>query len=225
MAYLDGEGLSHLWLLIKQWISNQEFAKSADIPEGIEASSTTPEMDGTASAGSETKFARGDHRHPSDTSKQNLINSSNKLSADFISDGTTNKVFTSTEKTKLSNIDTSLLAPKASPEFSGTPTAPTASAGTNTTQIATTAFVTTAVANGIAGITGISYSVVTSLPQNGEAGVIYLVANSGSGTNSYDEYIWLGSSFEKIGTTDVDLSGYLQINSKISNGDIDAIIV
>jgi hypothetical protein len=93
-----------------------------------------------------------------------LINSSNKLSADFISDGTTNKVFTSIEKTKLSNIDTSLLAPKASPEFSGTPTAPTASAGTNTTQIATTAFVTTAVANGIAGITGISYSVVTSLP-------------------------------------------------------------
>jgi hypothetical protein len=35
------------------------------------------------------------------------------------------------------------------------------------------------------------------------------VTNSGSGTNSYDEYIWLGSSFEKIGTTDVDLSGYL----------------
>lgn len=33
-----------------------------------------------------------------------------------------------------------------SPEFTGTPTAPTASAGTNTTQIATTAFVQTAVA-------------------------------------------------------------------------------
>lgn len=32
-------------------------------------------------------------------------------------------------------------APKASPAFTGTPTAPTASAGTNTTQIATTAFV------------------------------------------------------------------------------------
>lgn len=35
----------------------------------------------------------------------------------------------------------------ASPTFTGTPKAPTASAGTNTTQIATTAFVTTAVAN------------------------------------------------------------------------------
>ena len=35
------------------------------------------------------------------------------------------------------------------PSFTGTPTAPTASSGTNTTQIATTAFVTTAVAGGL----------------------------------------------------------------------------
>ena len=280
MAYLDEGGLSHLWLLIKQWITNQGFAKSSDIPKGAEASTSTPLMDGTASVGESNKFARGDHRHPSDTTKQNLINSSNKLSADFIQDGTTNKAFTSTEKTKLTNLPanaeenvvksvdttagtsgvnlslssagaldvtissgsiasgnsnfvtggtvystTSTLAPKESPTFTGTPVAPTASAGTNTTQIATTAFVTTAVANGIAGITGISYSIVTTLPASGQTGVIYLVANSGSGTNSYDEYIWLGSSFEKIGTTDVDLSGYLQTTSKISNDDIDDIIV
>ena len=280
MAYLDEGGLSHLWLLIKQWITNQGFAKSSDIPEEAEASTSTPLMDGTASVGESNKFARGDHRHPSDTTKQNLINSSNKLSADFIQDGTTNKAFTSTEKTKLANLPTdaeenvvksvdttagtsginlslssagaldvtissgsiasgnsnfvtggtvysttSTLAPKESPTFTGTPAAPTASAGTNTTQIATTAFVTTAVANGIAGITGVSYSIVTNLPASGQTGVIYLVANSGSGTNSYDEYIWLGSSFEKIGTTDVDLSGYLQTTSKISNDDIDDIIV
>jgi hypothetical protein len=37
-------------------------------------------------------------------------------------------------------------APKASPTFTGTPAAPTATAGTNTTQIATTAFVGTAIA-------------------------------------------------------------------------------
>jgi len=40
-----------------------------------------------------------------------------------------------------------LKAPLASPDLTGTPTAPTATAGTNTTQIATTAFVGTAVAN------------------------------------------------------------------------------
>ena len=40
-----------------------------------------------------------------------------------------------------------LKADIASPTFTGTPAAPTAGAGTNTTQLATTAFVTTAVAN------------------------------------------------------------------------------
>lgn len=36
-------------------------------------------------------------------------------------------------------------APTASPTFTGTPAAPTAAAGTNSTQLATTAFVATAV--------------------------------------------------------------------------------
>ena len=40
-------------------------------------------------------------------------------------------------------------APKASPALTGTPTAPTAADGTNTTQIATTAFVQSAVAQGL----------------------------------------------------------------------------
>ncbi len=43
--------------------------------------------------------------------------------------------------------DLGLKAPLASPTFTGTPAAPTAAGGTNTTQLATTAFVTTAVAN------------------------------------------------------------------------------
>jgi hypothetical protein len=42
-------------------------------------------------------------------------------------------------------------APLNSPAFTGIPTAPTAAAGTNTTQIATTAFVTTAINNAISG--------------------------------------------------------------------------
>lgn len=44
--------------------------------------------------------------------------------------------------------DLAAKAPLASPTFTGTPAAPTATAGTNTTQVATTAFVTTAVAAG-----------------------------------------------------------------------------
>ena len=66
-----------------------------------QAGATAPAMDGTAAAGSGTRFARADHVHPTDTSR----------------------------------------APLASPALTGTPTAPTPANGTNTTQIATTAFV------------------------------------------------------------------------------------
>ena len=68
----------------------------------------------------------------------------------------------------------------------------------------------------LAGITGISFEVVQSLPASGETGVIYLVSNSGSGQNIYDEYIWLQGTpgrYEKIGTTDIDLSNYVTYNS------------
>ena len=50
------------------------FITSADVPPGSTASSTTPKMDGTASVGTETAFARGDHRHPTDTSRQAALN-------------------------------------------------------------------------------------------------------------------------------------------------------
>lgn len=45
------------------------FITTADIPEGAAASTSTPLMDGTASVGTELAFARGDHRHPTDTSR------------------------------------------------------------------------------------------------------------------------------------------------------------
>lgn len=47
------------------------FITTSDIPEGAAASTTTPKMDGVAAVGTEMAFARGDHVHPSDTSKVN----------------------------------------------------------------------------------------------------------------------------------------------------------
>ena len=83
----------------------------------------------------------------------------------------------------------------------------------------------------LADITGIDFQVVQSLPQSGEKGVIYLVPNSGSGTNTYDEYIWVEPSggtahFEKIGSTDVDLSGYWSKTElvAITTSEIDTIV-
>lgn len=54
---------------------------------------------------------------------------------------------------------TDLLAPKASPALTGTPTAPTAADGTNTTQLATTAYVQTALAGFVPNVAAASETV------------------------------------------------------------------
>ena len=50
--------------------ANTRIANMADIPA---ASTSTPQMNGTGSAGTSEAFARGDHVHPKDTSKQDTI--------------------------------------------------------------------------------------------------------------------------------------------------------
>lgn len=74
------------------------------------------------------------------------------------------------------------------------------------------------VAEVAAGITGMNYRILgtgeynadTGIPTvEGEAGTIYLVPLSQTETdNIYAEFIFVGSTFEMIGTTAVDLSGY-----------------
>lgn len=83
------------------------------VQNNLTAGSADPLMDGTKSVGTSAKYAREDHRHPTDTSR----------------------------------------APIASPTFTGTPAAPTAGAPTNTTQIATTAFVHSAISSDVTAIT------------------------------------------------------------------------
>ena len=74
-----------------------------------------------------------------------------------------------------------------------------------------------AINNAVGKITSFEYKIVDSLPSvsEGKKGIIYLVAHSGStAQNIYDEYIFLpadGSTaarYEKIGTTDIDLTPY-----------------
>ena len=88
------------------------------------------------------------------------------------SKGTSGVVNLGTVITNVSN-----LAPKASPALTGTPTAPTAAAGTNTTQIATTAFVQSAVSGMVTSPTaGLRIVVVDSESQVGtDANTIYIV--------------------------------------------------
>lgn len=70
-------------------------------------------------------------------------------------------------------------APKASPALSGTPTAPTAAAGTNTTQLATTAFVQNAVSTAVAGGVAFQGTAPTPFePTNYTAGWYWIVGTA-----------------------------------------------
>lgn len=101
---------------------------------------------------------------------------------------------------------------------------------TNDSNFQTQSQVQQAIDDAIGQITGLSFEIVQTLPATGTAGTIYLVPNSGSSPNVYDEYVWITSggsgSFEKIGTTDVDLSGYVLYTDlvAITNSEIDTIV-
>ena len=88
--------------------------------------------------------------------------------------------------------------------------------------------VDTAISNKLKDITGISFEIVTALPDTGKAGTIYLIAHSHGTNDAYDEYVYLDSkkAFEKLGNTDIDLSGYLKTSdlSPITNAEIDEMV-
>lgn len=103
---------------------------------------------------------------------------------------------------------------------------PTTLSGFGITDAYTKTETDSAISTAIGNITGISFEIVQSLPATGAAGTIYLISNSGTGTNVYDEYIYVNNAFEKIGTTDVDLSSYYNTSNltAITNAEIDTIV-
>lgn len=109
--YIDGSGLSHFMGILKGYFtpktsnvtsitrSGTTFtAKNSDGTQlftftqqdnTVAKTATTPKMDGTAAIGTETKYAAGDHVHPSDTSRVPTTRTVNghALSADVTLDG------------------------------------------------------------------------------------------------------------------------------------------
>ena len=79
--------------------------------------------------------------------------------------------------------------------------------------------VSSAIATAIAGITGISFEIVQTLPATGDAGTIYLVSHGGSGTDIYDEYVYVNNAWEKIGSTSADFTDvayYDSVNNQLT---------
>jgi hypothetical protein len=115
--------------------------------------------------------------------------------------------------------DISGAAPLASPALTGTPTAPTATGGTNTTQIATTAFVTAAIPtnnvkawvnfNGTGTVAIRASMNVTSITDNGVADYTVNFTTAISDAN----YCVQTTSENKLGNNGAWLGGLLQHQS------------
>lgn len=231
--YLDKNGLAYLWAQIKNALlgkvdkvdgkglssndyTSDEKAKLANIAAGAEVNVNADWNATTGDAAILNKPA-------------NLVQDANYVHTD--------SNYTATEKSKLAGIaagaeanvqaDWSVTSSSSDAFIKNKPTIPSkVSDLTNDSGFATTTYVDDEIAEAIGSVTGIDFQVVTTLPATGTKGVIYLISNSGTGTNTYDEYIWLTNRYEKIGTTDVDLSGY-QLSAEliaITNAEIDTIV-
>lgn len=58
----------------------------------------------------------------------------------------------------------------------------------------------------IAGVTGLTMEIVTTLPATGDSGTIYLIQRAGE--DVYDQWIYTNGAWTNIGNTGVDLSAY-----------------
>lgn len=75
--------------------------------------------------------------------------------------------------------------------------------------------------------TTFTFRKVDRLPDTGETGVFYLVSAGGLSLDVYDEYVWIedDSTFEKLGSTRIDLSDYVPVTRTINGKALTADIV
>lgn len=109
-SYLDENGLSHLWSKIKLLVQTTHAPSDA-----------APLMDGTASAGTSSLFSRGDHVHPSDTTKADKSSTVTDVTFDTtngfrktINGSTTSIVTVANLKSALGVVDTDFTGATAS---------------------------------------------------------------------------------------------------------------
>lgn len=177
---------------VSQLTNDSGFITLSQVPEGAAASSTTPLMDGVASAGTETAFARGDHRHPSDTSKQDVISDLATIRSGAEAGATAyQKPSTGIPDTDLSSAVQASLG-KADTAIQSTDL--TNALGDYATTAAMQTAINTAVAS--AYIYKGSVANYAALPASGQTtGWVYNVEDTGM------NYAWNGSAWDALGMT------------------------
>lgn len=83
------------------------------------------------------------------------------------------------------------------------------------------------VTKAIADVSGFHAEIVSELPTTGKTNILYLVAKTSAASgDGYDEYLYINGAWERVGSTDIDLSGYVQASEMhaITNTEITAIV-
>lgn len=199
------------------------FITISDVPEGSAASTTVPLMNGTAATGSETAFARGDHVHPSDTSKVDKVTGKGLSTNDY----------TTEQKTKLAGIaagaevsfvkdiqippggeiPASYINPSASEEDTIIIAYTIIDKNDNNYTFATENYLQVImldIRNSLQDFINTVFTyqgtkaTVSALPSsNNMVGDVWHVTQNGS------EYVWNGTEWQELGST-IDLSNYIQ---------------
>ena len=83
------------------------------------------------------------------------------------------------------------------------------------------------VTKAIADVSGFHAEIVSELPETGKTNILYLVAKTEAASgDGYDEYLYINGAWERVGSTNIDLSGYVKASEMhaITNTEITAIV-
>lgn len=165
---------------------------------GSAPATATPLMDGTAAVGTAVKYAREDHRHPTDTSRAAVTYVDAQIAT----------------VAPVSYVDAqvALKAPLASPALTGSPTAPTPAAADNSTKIATTAWV---LANSPGGAAANPTAAVGLTAINGVAST-YMRSDAAPALNMAITPTWTAA--HKFGAAAALSSNYNVLSSRVNTG-------
>ena len=196
------------------------FITTSDIPEGAAGSTTTPKMDGTATVGTELAFARGDHIHPTDTSRasaSDVTSLTGRVSDLETAVGSGGSV-DSKIATAIQGLDSSVSATTNQAISSVTITDGKITASTKVTVPTNTNELTNGAGFQTASEvqTAINTALTAAMTYKGTKATVSELPSSGNKTGDVwhvtadgGEYAWDGSNWQELGSV-LDLSDYVE---------------
>lgn len=148
----------------------------------------------------------------------NYVKATNFTAKDSLPSGNAGKIIKGAELDTEYTAIASAISSKAdlnSPALTGTPTAPTAGSGTNTTQVATTAFVQSAIGTTFAGVIVMWSGTIAAIPSG------WVLCNGSNGTPDLRNRFIVGAHSDTAGVAYTTITG----SNTVTGGSKDAIVV